>query len=238
MRLHQQLILNQARLKDVRVELSNKDPRITVGIRTKLTHEVAEAFGCRELIFAGSVPRSGFDKVFLEGEEVDCEFRLQNDNFSFTATADSVGHYVARLEGEGPVLLFKVKMLGYAGILTDLVEKVKLDPLEVTLKPAQESLDLQGAQKTADSGTLVEPTCTSCEAGVSLLDGTLMHADGNACIARQAATAAAQEESVRPADGAPPKRGRGRPRKVVAIQPEPEADAETEDEADFIGRLQ
>lgn len=245
MRLHQELRLEQARLKDLRVVLSNADPKITVGIRTALTEEVAFAFGCHDLVYAGTVPRSGVDKILLEGEEANCEICLQNDNFSFHATADSVGHYIAKLEGEGPALLFQIKVLGYAGILTDLVERVKLDPLLVILKPAQQALDLQEAQKTADAGTPIisEPICESCEAGVKLLDGTLMHADGKVCIARQTATAAADQEKlkefdepVRPADAplasatemggthqADTKKRRGRPHKAAEPEiPEPD----------------
>jgi hypothetical protein len=143
-RLHGELKLSQVRLLGCKIEPTKEDPKITLAFRTALTRDVAYAFGCRELIYAGDVARSGVEQMNLEGEELDCQVHFTNDNAAFSAVAVSVGHYVAKLEGDGPKLCFQVKLTGYAGPAAELVEKVKIDPLEVTLRPAQMELGLSG----------------------------------------------------------------------------------------------
>lgn len=146
MHLQTELVLAQSRLEEFKGKPSKEDPKITLKIRTALTREVAEAFGCRDIIFAGDVPRCGIDKTSLEGGEIDCTIRIEHDSFAFTVVANSIGNYVAKFEGDGPKLLFDIKIGGHATTVADMVDKVKIDPFEITLKPAQRDLGLKPGQ--------------------------------------------------------------------------------------------
>ena len=159
MRLHQTLVLEQARLDGIAIKPTKEDPIVTLAVRASLTRDVADTFGCRELIYAGDVPRSGVGKMDLDGEEIDCQVRFSHDNIAFDAVANSVGHFVAKMEGDGVKLLFRIKLTGYAATAADLADKVKADPLEITLKPAQQPLELADGDEVlaeeSDSGQLI-----------------------------------------------------------------------------------
>lgn len=127
--------------------MGKDEHKITLEIVTALTPEVAEAFGCRELIYAGNVPRSGVEEMNLEGGEVDCDVHLKHDAFAFGTVVEKIGKYKALMEGTGPLLQFEVKFNGYVITVADLIEHVRVDPLEVTLKPAQIPIDLQEEKK-------------------------------------------------------------------------------------------
>ena len=161
MRLNTELALSQVRLLGVKILPTKEDPIVTLAFRAGLTQEVAEAFGCRELVYAGNVPRSGVDQMNLEGEEQDCEVHFQHDSMAFTAVASSVGHFVARLEAEGPQLRFQVKLSSYAAIAAELIEKVRIDPFGLTLKPNQMDLELKDESAAEpvvdDSQRLISP---------------------------------------------------------------------------------
>ena len=158
MRLHQELTLAQAWLPAVKIEPGKEQPKVTLLFRTQLTREVAEAFGCLELIYAGSVPRSGVESMKLEGEESDCEVHLDHDSLKAKLIAEHVGGYVALMEGDGPKLKFHVRLKGYEVAAAELVQKLGLDPLKITLRPAQMELDLKAepepeeAEPEADHG--------------------------------------------------------------------------------------
>jgi hypothetical protein len=154
MRLNEQLVFPQARVKKIEVQISAEDPKIKVTMRAPLTQEVCSAFGCRDIIYAGDVPRSGVEKIVLEGEQVDVEMHLKNNNLGFYAVCNSIGEYVAKMEGTGPVLEFKLCLTGFAELVVDLATKVKIDPLELTLKPAQIPIELH------------DGPCTSCNNSV------------------------------------------------------------------------
>jgi hypothetical protein len=151
MRLKTELILEQVRLGKVTIAPTKEEPIVTLPFRAALTRDVAEAFGCRDLIFAGDVPRSGVDTMTLEGDEVDCEVHFQHDSIAWSCVASEVGSYQAKLEGDGPKLIFRVKVKGYAATAAEMVEKIKHDPLTVTLKPCQMDLGLQEAQTDSDT---------------------------------------------------------------------------------------
>ena len=165
MRLKTELALSQVRLLGVKILPTKEDPIVTLAFRAGLTQEVAEAFGCRELVYAGNVPRSGVDQMNLEGEEQDCEVHFQHDSMAFTAVASSVGHFVAKLEAEGPQLRFQVKLSSYAATAAELIEKVRIDPFGLTLKPNQMDLELKEEPATEpaaepvvdDSQRLISP---------------------------------------------------------------------------------
>ena len=143
MRLMQELALPQARVIGVGIEPAKTNAKVVLAVRTNLTREVAEAFGCRDLIYAGQVPRTGVDRMKLEGEELDCAVHFQHDRIAFSAMAGSIGNFVAKMEGDGPKLLFRIKLSGYASTCADLAEKVEIDPLLIMLKPAQMDLGLK-----------------------------------------------------------------------------------------------
>lgn len=152
MRLHEQLELKQVRLLPVKMGGTKEESISILPMRAALTPEVAEAFGCKDLIFAGgATPRSGVDKLDLEGGEVDCEIHFQHDSMSFTAIADTVGGYVAKMEGTGPVLLFKIKLTGFATTVAELLEKIHVDPLDLTFKPNQMDLGLKKEEETSEA---------------------------------------------------------------------------------------
>jgi hypothetical protein len=130
---------------------TKEDPKVTLAFRASLTREVAEAFGCRDIIYAGDCPRSGVEKISLEGEEIDCGIHFKHDSFAFHAVANSLGHYVAKMEGTGPTLLFSVKLTGYAEVAAQFVCAVHIDPLDITLKPTQQPLDLQEEAQPAEA---------------------------------------------------------------------------------------
>ena len=182
MRLQTELALSQVRLLGVKTLPTKEDPIVTLAFRTALTRDVAEAFGVRDLVYAGNVPRSGVDKMTLEGEEQDCEVHFQHDSMAFTAVASSVGHFVAKLEGEGAQLEFQVKLSSYAVTAAELVEKAHIDPFGLTLKPNQMDLELKAEPSEApvvdDSQRLISPeqaADTAPEAdGASLAPAALM----------------------------------------------------------------
>ena len=151
MKLQKQLVLPQARIKSVKIKLGASEHKVTLEIQTALTTEVAETFGCRELIYAGNVPRSGVKQMQLEGAELDCDIHLLHDSFGFQTVAEEIGNYIALLEGDGPKLVFQVKFSGYVTTVADLIEHVKVDPLNVTLKPAQMPLELREEQPAAEA---------------------------------------------------------------------------------------
>jgi hypothetical protein len=185
MHLKNELILPQARIVKVKIALGTEEHRVTLEIKTALTHEVAEAFGCRDIIYAGDVPRSGVEKISLEGSELNCYVHLKHDSFAFGTVVEEMTKYVAKLEGTGPELHFHIKFKGYVITVADLIEHVRIDPIEITLKPAQLPLELH------------EPApCVDCENDIPFADGDPSHhASGQACARYKA-----PEEAV---DGAP-----------------------------------
>lgn len=217
MRLKTQLVLEQARVKTMKITLSVEDPKIELGIRAKMTPEVAETFGCRELVYAGDVARSGVDLMKLDGEEIDPEIRLENDNFAFFAATNKIGDYRVRFEGIGPFLEFKVYLSGYADLLVDVATKVKVDPLTITLKPAQMALGLQ----EKDTG------CVACNNDIPHQpnDPTL-HMSGQPCTARNEDKdddGLVDPKTVPPADDAVPSTAGRRGRKRAGRTEAPEA---------------
>ena len=161
MRLQREQVLPQARIHKVKIELGAEQHRVTLEIQTPLTQEVAENFGCRELIFAGNVPRSGVEKMGLEGAELNCDVHLKHDEFAFGTVCEEISKYVAKFEGDGPKLIFNVKFIGYVITVADLIEHVKCDPLEIILKPAQAELGLTAEPAAEpvvdDSQRLISP---------------------------------------------------------------------------------
>lgn len=152
MRLQHELVLAQARFLGGKAAPGKEDPKVALVFRAALTTEVAEAFGCRELVYAGDVPRSGVASMALEGGEMDCEIHLRHDNLAWSGTAKEMGHYIAKFEGTGPALIFQVKLTGHEHLVGDLARQVKIDPLELTLKPAQMALELADAAEGSESG--------------------------------------------------------------------------------------
>lgn len=144
MRLHQELRLNQAWLTAAKLEPGQEQPKVVLQFRTELTREVADAFGCLELIYAGQVPRSGVESMRLEGEEHDCEVELDNDGeIRLRVVADFLGGYSAVMEGTGPKLKFHINLAGYEVAAAELIRQVKTDPIKLTLRPAQMELPLE-----------------------------------------------------------------------------------------------
>src|SRR5512146_799700 len=132
---------------------TKNDPKQTLVFRTALTSDVAEAFGCRDLIYAGDVPRSGVASMRLDGAEVNCEIHFRHDGAAFLVTAE-VGKYVAKLEGDGPKLIFLVKFAGLLDEVAALAKAAKIDPIEITFKPAQMALiDANGEPAQAPEET-------------------------------------------------------------------------------------
>jgi hypothetical protein len=148
MRLQTELVLPQARYLSGKAAPTKDEPKVTLAFRAALTTEVAEIFGCRELVYAGSVPRSGVASMAPEGEELDCALQLRHDNLAFSAVAERVGGYVVKFTGTGPELSFHVKLKGHGHLVDDLATQVKVDPLEITLKPAQMDLGLSAETET------------------------------------------------------------------------------------------
>jgi hypothetical protein len=189
MRLSTELLLAQCWVKKIQIEITEEDPKITITLRTAATREVCESFGCRELIWAGDVPRSGVEKLVLAGEQSDVDFHLKNDNLGYFAVANSIEKFVAKMEATGPKLEFQVKITGYADLVVDLMTKVKVDPVEVTLKPAQLDLKLQPEQPKTDAKE--DGPCIQCnneipfaafeKDGVTSTDYSL-HVTGQPCV--------------------------------------------------------
>lgn len=152
MRLREELTLHQARISGSGVKHGVEEAKVKIQVRAKLTEDVAFAFGCHDVIYAGSVPRTGVGKIDLEGTEAECEFHLKGDSYAFDAVSDSIGKFVAKMEGTGPELHFQINLTGYAQIVGDLADHIKCDPFEMILKPNQRNLDLQKAKEEAESG--------------------------------------------------------------------------------------
>lgn len=150
MRLQRELVLPQARYIAGKAAPTKEDPKVTLVFRAAITPEVAEAFGCRELVYAGSVPRSGVASMALEGSEMDCEISLRHDNLAWSGVATEMGKYVVKFEGTGPALTFQVRLSGHEHLVSDLPREVKIDPLEITLNPAQMNLDLAEGEEPGD----------------------------------------------------------------------------------------
>jgi hypothetical protein len=150
-KLQSELLLPQAKLTGVGLKPGKDETTVVLALRAALTRDVAEAFGCRELIYAGDVPRSGVDRMALEGHELECEvhFRFE-DNMAFSAVGCEVGKYVARMEGDGPKLQFQVKVGGVSELSAKLCDAVKVDPLEITIKPAQMDFGFSKQEDSSD----------------------------------------------------------------------------------------
>jgi hypothetical protein len=203
-------------------------------IHVALTREVAENFGCRDLIYAGTVPRSGVNKMELEGSETDCDVHLKHDSFAFQTVCEKVDKYFALMEGDGPKLTFHVTFTGYVITVADLIEHVKIDPLEVTLKPAQIPMDLH--EEKVDGG------CVDCNNDIPFAafmdpDGTTgsdlsLHVSGQPCANYRPPTeepaavepAAAPLASAREAVGGTHQKGRKKNQPAPVVEPEFDAD--------------
>ena len=216
MRLQHQLVLPQARIQKVWIALGKEEHKVALEISTALTREVAESFGCADLVFAGNVPRSGVEKMILEGTELNCDIHLEHGAFSFATVADEVCHFVAHMEGEGARLVFRVKFTGYVITVADLIEHVKIDPLEVILKPSQ--LDLELKPEEAKEAPAEDGPCVDCNNQIPLAEGDpAHHVSGQPCEAVEPEGATIAPASVM--GGTHQKRGRGRPRKVEPVAP-------------------
>jgi hypothetical protein len=214
MRLKTEQFFKQARIKKVKIDLGAEEHKCTLEIRVALTPDVAEAFGCRDLIYAGGVPRSGVEQMKLEGGEIDCDVRLEYNDFAFQTIAESLDHYVAHMEGTGPQLAFHVKFTGYVITVADLIEHVKVDPFELTLRPNQRDLDLQEAKPASEAeGDNAERLISTEQAA-----DTAPAADGPA-LPPAAAMGGTHQRGGRRKPGAPPVIDQSKP------QPDPE-DAE------------
>jgi len=146
MRLRTEVFFKQAWLTDVKMEPGESEPKVTLHFRTHLTPDLADTLYCRELVYAGSVPRSGVEQMVLEGEEAHCQVEISSGARIDRILAKSVGHTKIVMEGVGPALKFQVKLEGYAQTAADMIVEFKKDPVELTLKPAQMDLDLQKAE--------------------------------------------------------------------------------------------
>jgi hypothetical protein len=209
------LVLPQARIRKVKIDLGAEAHKISLEFQTALTQEVAESFGCRELVYAGSIPRSGVDQMKLDGSEIDCAVHLQHTDFAFESVVEEMGKYVAVFEGDGVKLRFQIKFTGYVLTVADLIEHVRVDPLEVVLKPAQQPLDLQeDPEPIDDSERLISPEQA---ADTAAEDANMVPGPALA--------------SAREAVGGTHQRGR---RGAKAAKPEPEPEAE---EGDFVKEL-
>lgn len=142
MRLKQDLTLEQTWLSQVRIEPTESEPKVRLEFRAQLTPDIADALGCRDLVYAGAVPRSGVDSMNLEGEERNCEVRLERESFTLALMTKSVGHAKVVFEGTGPELKFQVTLEGYAAASADLAGELKADPVRLIFKPAQMELPL------------------------------------------------------------------------------------------------
>ena len=157
MRLRQELNLEQTWLPAVRIEATKEQPKVTLYFRTNLSPDVAEAFGCRELIYAGDVPRAGVESMKLEGEERDCEVHLEQEKVSMRLVATSLSNFSVTMDGEGPKLKFQVHLQGYEGAAADLIRDLKIDPVKLVLKPSQMQLDLKAEGDTAEAAETEDP---------------------------------------------------------------------------------
>lgn len=239
MRLKTELLLKQARVTGIIISPTAEDPVVSIGLRASLTEEVATAFGCHDIVFAGSVPRSGVDKIGLEGEEIDCQVHFAHDNLSFSATADSVGKYGAKFEGDGVKLIFRVKLKGYADTIADLANKVRVDPLDITLNPAQIPMELHEEKVPQEK---VDGGCVDCNNDIPFAafmdpDGTTgsdlsLHVSGQPCANYRPPTeepaavepAAAPLASAREAVGGTHQKGRKKNQPAPVVEPEFDAD--------------
>ncbi len=219
MKLQHELVFEQARIVGIGFSLTKEDPKVTLAIRASLTTEAAETFGCRDIVYAGSVPRSGIGKITLEGSEIDCDCHFRHDNLAFSAVADLINHYVADMDSEGPALLFRIHLTGYADTAADIANKVRIDPLEITLKPAQLPMELH---EEAAEPVEMDTGCVACNNEIPLVDGDpTLHISGSPCAVQKPAEEVEDAgATVAPAavmGGTHQKRGRGRPRKVEPI---------------------
>lgn len=233
MRLQQQVVLKQARVTGVFMAPTEEDPAIVLQVRAALTREVAETFGCRDLLYAGDVPRSGFGKkVPLDGSEIDCEIHLVHPNLAFGVVANKIGGYFAQLDGDGLKLLFKVRLNGYADTAADIVNKVKVDPFDLTLNPAQIPMELHDAppmetavltDKELDTG------CVACNNEIPLMaDDDKTHVSGSPCTRRELHTPEEAGAPIAPAavmgGSAHVKEGKRRRAAAAAAVPPPDDD--------------
>jgi hypothetical protein len=159
MRLKQDLTLEQVWLAKVGIEPTEGETKTRLEFRADLTPDIAESLGCRELVYAGNVPRSGVDSMVLEGEERNCEVHLEREKISMRLLTKSVGHAKVVFEGTGPQLKFQVVMEGYAITAAELAVELKNDPVKLVFKPAQMELPLTEkaeAGKEADANFMEE----------------------------------------------------------------------------------
>lgn len=220
MRLKTQLILPQVWVGKMTTDPQAEDPKLIIPLTCALTHEVADAFGCREIIYAGSVPRTGVKQMNLEGGETDCTFHFSHDNMAFSGIGN-IGNYIAKLEGQDPLLEFRVKLAGYAQLVTDLAEKVRVDPMEVTLKPAQMDLGLQEEQRKAEPKEEEDGPCVDCNNGIPFADGDpSRHDSGQPCAAFVTPTVQRAPEDPDPAVVTPISHRQGRRRRGATPSPE------------------
>ena len=150
MRLKTDLTLEQVWLAQVRIEPTEGETKTRLEFRADLTPDIAEALGCRDLVYAGNVPRSGVDSMVLEGEERNCEVHLEREKISMRLLTKSVGHAKVVFEGTGPQLKFQVAMEGYAITAAELAVELKNDPVTLVFKPAQMELPLTAKAEEAD----------------------------------------------------------------------------------------
>lgn len=169
MQVKSELKLEQVWLSNVKIEPKDPDPRVVMNFRCGMSPEVADALGCRELVFAGTVPRAFVESMTLEGEEVNCEVHLSRESFAHKVLAKSVGKAKVHFEGTGPVLKFQVLLEGYAGFAADLAVEVKSDPVTMTLKPAQMELPLT-AQAQAEEANEEQDKDVMREMGIVVED--------------------------------------------------------------------
>lgn len=152
MRLHEELELKQVWIQPSKIGPGNEDkePWVDLKVLTALSTAVAEAFGCRELVYVNNTPRSGVDKMIPEGREVDCSIRFEHPDITFDCVAERIKGYNILMEGDGPKLVMTIRINGYIQTIADLIEKTKGDPLCLRLKPAQMPLELKKAADAED----------------------------------------------------------------------------------------
>jgi len=146
-RLQGQLLLEQARIGKITLTATEEEPNVVIPVNARLTPDLAEVLGCRDLIYAGGVPRAAADKIEIDGEDIDCQLHFAHANYAVSVTSKSVGNYATTIDGDGVRLKFKVKLTGYADVAADLVNKIKTDSLTVTLDPSQLALELKKAKE-------------------------------------------------------------------------------------------
>jgi len=151
MQLRTELVLEQVYLSAVRIEPTKDEPRVRLEFKANINPEIADTLFCRDLVYAGSVPRSGVNSLVLEGEERECEVGIFTNKGTTLVKAKSVGHGKIMFEGTGPELKFQIALEGYAGAAADMAVEVKDDPLRLVLKPAQMNLPLTEAKEDATS---------------------------------------------------------------------------------------